>query len=165
MRLILRPAFDGALTRIFSTVDSYGADPTNDELHRIRILAKQGRYSAEVAGSLLGETVQAVGESLKDVQTVLGDVHDRLVAIAYLDEERSALRSCGFGQRGGLSLDLAVRRLGESIEELKTKWREPLERARSLNTSMSGAGATGSEGSGIQHEIEEFLGGAEDGAS
>jgi CHAD domain-containing protein len=153
MVLILRPALNAALTKIFSTVDDLGPAPSNEDLHRIRILAKRGRYSAEISSPLLGSVAKDVGKSLELVQTVLGDLHDCLAAVSYLEEERSRLNEREYDPGKALSLPPALRRLGESIERLKTQWREPLGAARELSGSISMSSVEGLDGSGVQHEI------------
>jgi CHAD domain-containing protein len=57
----------------------------DEDLHHIRIASKKCRYSFEVATLFVGEPARVVAESLEAVQGILGDVHDREVAVAFLD--------------------------------------------------------------------------------
>ena len=54
----LRPGLERTVTKLFTAVEHFGPEPTNLELHQIRILAKRARYSAEVASMLLGEACE-----------------------------------------------------------------------------------------------------------
>lgn len=149
---ILLPQLNRTLSKLFQSVDDLGPDPTNKELHRIRIMAKQGRYSAEVAGLILGDAAKSTGESLERVQSVLGELHDRVVAIEYL-EEYSVLYEEADAVGARRAISLATQRMTDSIEELKTKWREPLERARLLSGPLMHR-ENELNGSGTQHEVQ-----------
>lgn len=132
---LLRPQLIATLSDLFTTADGFGDAPADEELHRIRILAKRGRYSAEVAGLLVGEPAKNVGASLEKVQSVLGGLHDRLVAIEFL-RERSTNNAEGMASPASRSTTEAIKHLTGSVEELKTRWREPLEAARSASRAF-----------------------------
>ena len=46
------------------------------ELHRLRVAAKEFRYSLDLFGPLYGESIGPLLERLKGVQTLLGDIND-----------------------------------------------------------------------------------------
>ncbi len=85
---------------------------SDEALHRVRIATKKCRYNFEIAGIYLGDEAHAVAQTLETIQDVLGQVHDRVVAISFLD-------SLGMGDEA----DLEVRRaLRDEIGELRSQW-------------------------------------------
>jgi len=65
-------------------VTALGDDPVDDDLHRIRILAKRCRYAAEAVAPVVGERARALAEAVAEIQGVLGDFHDAIVAEEWL---------------------------------------------------------------------------------
>ncbi len=80
-------------------------DPTDDELHGIRIRGKRARYAAELAESAVGKRAAHFVQEAKTFQDVLGDHQDAVVAELRL---RQALT-----QTGGAALAFAAGRLVE----------------------------------------------------
>ncbi len=133
---MLLPGLQGALSTLFRTVDELGPAPSNEDLHRVRIMAKQCRYSADISSSFLGASAEDVANSLAKVQTVLGDLHDRVVATTYLEGiQLSALQS-GDPLANEESVTAAIDWLRESLDSLKPLWREPFEHARTSGESI-----------------------------
>jgi CHAD domain-containing protein len=60
-----------------------GHDPTDEELHQLRIRAKRARYAAEAAARAL-PAAGPHAEAVADLQGVLGDQHDAVVAEEWL---------------------------------------------------------------------------------
>jgi len=70
-------------------------DPTDGALHRVRILAKRCRYTAEAVAPIVGPTAARFAAAVADVQTVLGDHQDTVVAEAWLrDTAATAPAGC-----------------------------------------------------------------------
>jgi CHAD domain-containing protein len=61
-------------------VEHLGHHPSNEELHAVRIAAKKVRYAADAAVPLVGEGAKHFAGDIADLQTVLGDHHDSVVA-------------------------------------------------------------------------------------
>jgi CHAD domain-containing protein len=57
-----------------------GRQPTDGELHRIRIGAKQLRYASEMATPVIGARARRTAEASEHVQTILGEHHDAAAA-------------------------------------------------------------------------------------
>jgi CHAD domain-containing protein len=70
--------------RVAAAVDDLGRDPADDALHQVRILAKRARYAAEAAAPLLGPTVARFAGAVADLQDVLGDHQDTVLAEEWL---------------------------------------------------------------------------------
>ena len=61
-----------------------GSDPSPEDLHLVRIRAKRARYAAEAAVPLVGTGARRLARALADLQTVLGDHQDAVVAEEWL---------------------------------------------------------------------------------
>jgi CHAD domain-containing protein len=64
-----------------------GRHPTDLELHRIRIGAKQVRYAAEMAAPVMGRAAGRTAEAAEALQTVLGEQRDAVAAENWLRHE------------------------------------------------------------------------------
>jgi CHAD domain-containing protein len=70
--------------RVAYAVESLGPDPSDAQLHEVRILAKRSRYAAEAAAPLLRPSATRFAAAVADLQTVLGDHQDTVLAEAWL---------------------------------------------------------------------------------
>jgi len=70
--------------KLRNAVDALPADPPDADLHQIRIRAKRTRYAAEAAAPLVGKKAKAFASAVADLQEVLGDHQDAVVAEAWL---------------------------------------------------------------------------------
>jgi CHAD domain-containing protein len=70
--------------RVVDAVDALGPDPSDPQLHEVRILAKRSRYAAEAAAPLLRPAATRFASAVADLQTVLGDHQDTVLAEAWL---------------------------------------------------------------------------------
>ncbi|MEU6130559.1 CHAD domain-containing protein [Saccharopolyspora sp. NPDC047091] len=61
-------------------VDELGAQATDEELHRLRVLGKRVRYTAELAEPVLGKPMRRLLGAAKRFQDVLGEVQDARIA-------------------------------------------------------------------------------------
>ncbi len=88
------------------TVRSGGRHPTDGQLHRVRIRAKQLRYAAETAAPVVGEPARRLAAAAEDLQTVLGEHHDSVAAELWLRRQalsgtrRAAFSGGNPGRRG-----------------------------------------------------------------
>jgi CHAD domain-containing protein len=74
-------------------VEALDADPDDDALHQVRIRAKRARYAAEAAAPVVGKPARAFAKAVADLQTVLGDHQDAVVAEDWLRREGGRSRS------------------------------------------------------------------------
>jgi CHAD domain-containing protein len=118
-QLFMAPLWD-ATCRYFESIGDPYQRRDDDALHRVRIASKKCRYNFEVAALFLGEPANSVAKSLETIQDILGRVHDRSVAIGFLDTLH--LREDD---------DIDVRRVFRAeITELRPLWIENFEAAR-----------------------------------
>ena len=69
------------------TVHKAGAHPSDTDLHRIRIKAKQLRYAAEAAEPVTGKQARRTARAAEHLQTLLGEHHDAVATDSWLRTE------------------------------------------------------------------------------
>lgn len=104
----LRQIAAAEFRRLWKAARRLGDEPTDAELHALRIRGKRARYAAELAEPTVGKRATAFIQEAKAFQDVLGDHQDAVVAEAKI---RSLL-----GQVGGAALAFAAGRLVEREE-------------------------------------------------
>lgn len=76
----------GPWRKLRRAVGDLGEDPPDDDLHAVRIRAKRCRYAAEAAAPVIGKPARRFAAAVSDLQTVLGDHQDAVVAESWLRE-------------------------------------------------------------------------------
>ena len=61
-------------------------DPTDGQLHEVRKRAKQARYALEAVSQVTGKRAARAAKRLADLQDVLGDHQDAVVAARWLHD-------------------------------------------------------------------------------
>jgi CHAD domain-containing protein len=112
--------------RLRKAVDGLAAHPSNSDLHEVRKRAKQARYAYEAVAPVTGRPVRRTAKALAELQGVLGDLQDTVVASEWLehaanDTERSDTVFCA----GLLAGDFAASR-----RRLRESWLSAWHRAR-----------------------------------
>jgi len=74
----------GPWRRLHRAVAALGPEPEDDALHQIRIHAKRCRYAAEAAAPVIGKPASNLAAAVAELQGVLGDFHDAIVAEGWL---------------------------------------------------------------------------------
>jgi CHAD domain-containing protein len=69
------------------TVAAAGPDPSDEDLHAIRIRAKRARYAAEALVPAFGKRARRFAGSAAELQGVLGRHQDAVIAAAWLRDE------------------------------------------------------------------------------
>jgi CHAD domain-containing protein len=82
--------------------------PADPELHRIRILAKRVRYSAEAAEPIAGKIATRFAEAAAALQDVLGDHQDSVTAQQWLREVGRGPRAFVAGELTALERETAA---------------------------------------------------------
>jgi CHAD domain-containing protein len=104
-------------------VDKLGPMPSDDALHGIRMRAKRCRYAAEACEPVFGKPARRFARALADLQDTLGEQHDAVVAIAWLEKTAP---ECTPGEAFALGR-LAQFEFGESDrarQEFRGVWRQ-----------------------------------------
>jgi CHAD domain-containing protein len=104
--------------RLRAYVAAIGESPTDEQLHRVRILAKRVRYAADASVPLAGEAAAAASARVAALQTVLGEQHDAVVTREWLRRHADSSASIAFaaGELAALELD--------RIHDASKRWRK-----------------------------------------
>jgi len=78
--------------KLRKAVRDAGPDPSDEQLHQIRIRAKRARYAAEAVEPVIGKAAEKFADAAADLQDVLGDQHDAVVGEAWLREAARGAR-------------------------------------------------------------------------
>lgn len=108
-----------------AAVHRLGDDPSDIEIHRVRILAKHCRYAAEAVTPLAKPHVAPFAAGIADIQTFLGDYQDSVVAQAWLRETAEVTPTLGIAAGQIIALERLHR------EQLRNQWREVWKRVSS----------------------------------
>jgi CHAD domain-containing protein len=95
-----------------------GPEPSDRELHLIRIAAKQLRYASESAAPVAGKPAARMAATAEKLQTVLGEHHDAVAAEAWLRASVPTLTPAASFEAGRLAAEQEWRQ-----RELRREWR------------------------------------------
>jgi CHAD domain-containing protein len=84
----------GPWRRLVDAVDGLDPEPSDAELHQVRILAKRCRYAIEAVAPIVGPAAYFAA-AVADVQTVLGDHQDTVVAESWLRNAAAVIPDAG----------------------------------------------------------------------
>lgn len=71
-------------------VEHLDDDPPDEALHEIRIRAKRMRYAAEAVAGVIGKPARQLASAVAEVQGVLGDMQDAVVAETWLRSQAAS---------------------------------------------------------------------------
>jgi CHAD domain-containing protein len=100
--------------------DAKAAGDADEALHGVRIAAKRTRYAAEAGRAVLGKPGNALASASADVQSVLGDLHDAVVAEGWL---RGVARS-RLASATAVAVGLLIAREQQAAAEARAAWPE-----------------------------------------
>lgn len=89
--VVLPPLVRKPWDKLQAAVEALESDPPDEALHDVRIRAKRCRYAAETMVPVLGKQARAFARAIKDLQDVLGEHQDAVVAEQWLREAASTL--------------------------------------------------------------------------
>lgn len=81
--------------RLKQAAEALEAVSPDEDLHEVRILAKRCRYAAEAAAKVFGRDARRFSRAIAEVQEVLGDHQDTVVAEAWLHGAAKAVPFAG----------------------------------------------------------------------
>jgi CHAD domain-containing protein len=118
----LAPVVRKPWKKLRKAVDRLDHDPSDKALHRVRITAKRCRYAAEATSSVYGKRAEKFATQVADLQDVLGNHQDAVVAQAWLERAR---RSCPADERVAIKLlrEREARAAGCARDEFPDAWR------------------------------------------
>jgi CHAD domain-containing protein len=115
----LGPLMKRPWTHLENAHDAAGPNPSDADLHEVRIRAKRARYAAEALVPAFGKPARRFAEAAAELQTVLGRHQDAVIASAWLrDEAAHAGVGTAFvaGELAGLQQAIA--------RETRDEWRD-----------------------------------------
>lgn len=77
--------------KLVRLVGRLGDNPSDEELHTVRIASKRARYASEAVAPVAGRPAARFAEAVAELQTSLGDYNDTVVARVWLGEVSSKL--------------------------------------------------------------------------
>lgn len=107
--------------RLRKSVNELPADPTDEDLHRVRIKAKGARYAAELMRPTVGKSAARFVARVKDLQDVLGEHQDAVVAEARIP--------AALGSARGTRVTFAAGRLAERERRRRLQARAAIPKA------------------------------------
>jgi len=96
-----------------------GRHPSDRQLHRMRIRAKQLRFAAESAEPVLGRPARRTARAAARAQGLLGDLHDTVATVEWLESVAPGLSGPAAFTAGVVAADQVARRA-----ELREAWAE-----------------------------------------
>lgn len=105
-------------------VAEFGDTPSDEQLHRVRLLAKRARYAAEAVSPAFGPEARRFASAMAAIQDELGELHDLAVAAAWSTETAVQLDT----PAAAAALAIADRFVTQHAE-LHPKWRKAYRRA------------------------------------
>jgi CHAD domain-containing protein len=107
------------LRRLRRAYGDLGNDPSDDELHRVRIKAKRTRYAAELAAEGDGKSLARLAKRAKDLQDAIGIHQDAVIA----EQEIRSIAAADSQLAVGRIVELEHARKREMRAKLPKLWR------------------------------------------
>ena len=87
---VLPPLVSKPWKKLNTAVEELPDDPPDEALHHVRIKAKRCRYAAEAVAPAVGKRARSFAKAIADLQDVLGEHQDAVVAEQWLREVASS---------------------------------------------------------------------------
>ena len=121
---VLTPLVRRPLRTLAKQVSGLANRPADDELHAVRLRTKRARYAAEALAPVLGKQARTVAKAAAELQEVLGEHQDAVVAEqwlrAWMRGSRSVAGAFAAGELVGLERAAA--------ERARARWRKAWKR-------------------------------------
>ena len=111
---------DGPWRHLRGAVKAAGKHPGDVELHTVRIRAKRVRYAAEAVAPIVGKPARKFAEAAAELQGILGEHNDAVVAGSWL-------RTWAAGRRSGDAAFAAGMLAGierAAADDARRRWRK-----------------------------------------
>jgi CHAD domain-containing protein len=95
-------------------------DPADAELHAVRIRVKRARYAAEAVEPAFGKRARAFARALTDLQDLLGDHQDAVIAAEWLRQAAAKTHDEAVGFAAGLLAGLEH----QDAHAARARWRD-----------------------------------------
>jgi CHAD domain-containing protein len=122
-RQALVPVVRARYKKLERDVKRLSSNPSDEALHAVRIRAKRCRYACEAGVAAFGKPATRLASALADVQDVLGEHQDAVVALGWLHktaQECSPTEAFAIGMLAQVERDAARR----AREEFRPTWKK-----------------------------------------
>jgi CHAD domain-containing protein len=104
-------------------VHGAGKRPADAELHTVRIRTKRIRYAADAVAPLLGKSARRFAEAAADLQSVLGEHNDAVVAESWLRTWAASRRSGDAAFAAGMLAGIERAAARDARDRWRKAWR------------------------------------------
>ena len=132
VRDVVDDLLDGPWRHLRAAVKRAGKRPEDVELHTVRIRVKRMRYAADAVAPILGKSARRFADAAADLQTILGEHNDAVVAGAWL-------RTWAAGRRSGDAAFAAGMLAGierSAARDARERWRKAWKRLVAAREAM-----------------------------
>lgn len=120
LEVVARDAFK----RLRRAVQGLGDEPSDAALHGVRIKAKRARYAAELVAPVGGKQVRRFIDRAKDLQDVLGEYQDAVVAQQRIRDLVPRAGGAASAFAAGRLLERQIARRAEILGQFCKRWRK-----------------------------------------
>lgn len=105
---VIPPLVRHSWKRLRAAVHDLPADPSDEQLHAVRILAKRARYAAEAVEPAFGAPARRFAKAMRQLQDLIGEHQDAVIAQAWLREHAHGEPQAAAFAAGVLSAQLRL---------------------------------------------------------
>jgi CHAD domain-containing protein len=110
--------------RLRAGVAELDGEPTDAQLHRVRVLAKRARYTAELAEPIVGKPATRFIDRAKVLQDVIGEHQDAVVASGRIQEALASVRGNRVSFAAGRLVEAQEARRLEARAAFPAAWKK-----------------------------------------
>ena len=122
-RDVVNDLLDGPWHHLRAAVKRVGKDPEDAELHTVRIRVKRVRYAADAVAPILGKSARRFADAAADLQTILGEHNDAVVAASWLRTWAAVRRSGDAAFAAGMLAGIERSAANDARERWRKVWR------------------------------------------
>jgi CHAD domain-containing protein len=120
----------GQFDKLQKAVESLPPEPSDAQLHAVRVQAKRTRYAAELAQPTVGKPASRFAASAKDLQDVLGEHQDAVFAEARIPQALGSARGTRVAFAAGRLAERQARRRVDARARFPAAWAQVEKKGR-----------------------------------
>jgi CHAD domain-containing protein len=123
VRGIVTDLLEGPWGHLRRAVKGVGKRPEDVELHTVRIRAKRMRYAADAVAPIVGKPARRLADAAAELQTILGEHNDAVVAGSWLRTWAAGRRSGDAAFAAGMLAGIERAAADEARERWRRAWK------------------------------------------
>ncbi len=123
VRDIVGDLLEGPWRHLRAAVNRAGKHPDDAELHTVRIRVKRVRYAADAVAPILGKSARRFADAAADLQTILGEHNDAVVAGSWLRTWAAVRRSGDAAFAAGMLAGIERAAANDARERWRKAWK------------------------------------------